>query len=479
MRVGQGHRVALDRGGPGRRRSRAVGVPGWSSPAGRCRRRPGPARVPGTRRVRSRVVRDAAGIAHITARHAARPVLRPGLRPRQERMWQMEVWRHISAGRLAELFGAEPARHRPLHPDARLAHRRAARPRRLRAGHARRPRRLRRRASTPGSTATAARSGSRSWPAGDTPEPWTDLDTVAWGKVQAWNLGGNFDTEVFRYLADATLGDPARTDELFPAYRDGAPVITPTGLPGSAGAGSDGAATAQARSTTGPATATGVTPVGPVRDRSTPRTPPPGGRWPSSGRRPSGVAGLDEADGLAVGPRDRLERLGRRAVDVGQRRRAAGQRPAPRDLDAVDLVHERPALPDGRRGLSVRRGRGVLPGRPGRGPRPQRPDRLGRHERRPRRPGPRHRDRRSRPIRPITSTRASPSRSTVRHEKIKVKGGDTGRPGGPLDAARADPQRRRGQARRRAADGPALDRHPGHRPHGSRRSWASTRRQLR
>ena len=72
---------------------------------------------------------------------------------------------------------------------------------------------------------------------GVTPEPWTDLDTVAWGKVQAWNLGGNFDTEVFRYLADQKLGDPARTDALFPAYRDGAPIITPTGLPGSGGAG--------------------------------------------------------------------------------------------------------------------------------------------------------------------------------------------------------------------------------------------------
>ena len=73
--------------------------------------------------------------------------------------------------------------------------------------------------------------------AGVTPEPWTDLDTIAWGKVQAWNLGGNFDSEVFRYLADAKLGDPARTDELFPAYREDAPVITPSGLPGSGGAG--------------------------------------------------------------------------------------------------------------------------------------------------------------------------------------------------------------------------------------------------
>ena len=35
------------------------------------------------------------------------------------------------------------------------------------------------------------------------------------------------DEELFRFLADARLGDPARTDELFPPYPDGAPVIVP------------------------------------------------------------------------------------------------------------------------------------------------------------------------------------------------------------------------------------------------------------
>ncbi len=59
-------------------------------------------------------------------------------------------------------------------------------------------------------------------------EPWTALDSVAWQKVQGWQLGGNFETEVFRMLADARLGDPALTDALFPAYRADMPVITPT-----------------------------------------------------------------------------------------------------------------------------------------------------------------------------------------------------------------------------------------------------------
>ena len=59
-------------------------------------------------------------------------------------------------------------------------------------------------------------------------EPWTALDSLAWQKVQAWQLGGNFDTEVFRMLADEQLGDLALTDQLFPAYWDTMPVITPS-----------------------------------------------------------------------------------------------------------------------------------------------------------------------------------------------------------------------------------------------------------
>ena len=117
--------------------------------------------------------------------------------------------------------------------------------------------------------------------AGVTPEPWTDLDTIAWGKVQAWNLGGNFDSEVFRYLADAKLGDPARTDELFPAYREDAPVITPTGLPGSGGAGATWTGCRQRRRQ--PRSRASK----PLPVRSARPKPPPGARSPVSARASS------------------------------------------------------------------------------------------------------------------------------------------------------------------------------------------------
>ena len=52
------------------------------------------------------VVRDATGIAHITADTTHDLFVAQGYVHASERMWQMEVWRHISAGRLAEVFGA-------------------------------------------------------------------------------------------------------------------------------------------------------------------------------------------------------------------------------------------------------------------------------------------------------------------------------------------------------------------------------------
>jgi penicillin amidase len=52
-----------------------------------------------------RIDRDASGIVWIEADTPHDLFLAQGYVHAQERMWQMEVWRHISAGRLSELFG--------------------------------------------------------------------------------------------------------------------------------------------------------------------------------------------------------------------------------------------------------------------------------------------------------------------------------------------------------------------------------------
>ena len=171
------------------------------------------------------VVRDVAGIAHIRAATVHDLFMAQGFVHAQERMWQMEVWRHIGAGRLSELFGESQ-----LDTDRFI--RTLGWPQAAERDLA---------AVTPETRRIldAYAEGVNAWldkerdslglafvVTGAKPEPWTPLDTLGWQKVQAWNLGSNMDEELFRYLADAQLGDPALTDELFPPYRDGAPVIT-------------------------------------------------------------------------------------------------------------------------------------------------------------------------------------------------------------------------------------------------------------
>jgi penicillin amidase len=216
-----------------------------------------------------RIDRDASGIVWLEADTPHDLFLAQGYVHAQERMWQMEVWRHISAGRLSELFGASTLKEDrfirtlgwrtaaardlvALSPDARAAvDAYAEGVNAWLTDH---------KGSLGLSFVVSGLKAGIGGLGGYDPEPWTALDTMAWQKVQAWQLGSNFDTEVFRMLADARLGDPARTDELFPAYGADMPVITPSGLKGSGGAGAT--ASANARSSSALAPATGRTAAG-------------------------------------------------------------------------------------------------------------------------------------------------------------------------------------------------------------------------
>ncbi len=107
------------------------------------------------------VVRDAAGIVNIFADTPHDLFLAQGYVHAQERLWQMEVWRHISAGRLSELFGKSTL------PDDRFIRTLGWRQAAQRDLDALSPRRRRfsrpmSTASTPTSTAIGASSGSRS-----------------------------------------------------------------------------------------------------------------------------------------------------------------------------------------------------------------------------------------------------------------------------------------------------------------------------
>jgi penicillin amidase len=210
------------------------------------------------------VIRDSAGIIQISADNQHDLFMAQGYVHAQERMWQMEISRRIGAGRLSELFGTSQI---DTDKYIRTLGFRVAAARDLQAMSATSKAILQAysdgvnawidehngRLSTPFVVAGAL-SGTYDI-GGYRLEPWTPLDTATWQKVQAWSLGGNVDSEIFRLLADARLGDAKRTDELFPPYDPKAPIITTSDNQGDGGAPQKKGATSDAGA---PATVTGA-----------------------------------------------------------------------------------------------------------------------------------------------------------------------------------------------------------------------------
>jgi penicillin amidase len=233
------------------------------------------------------VLRDAAGVVNIYADTPHDLFLAQGYVHAQERLWQMEVWRHISSGRLSELFGEST-----LDQDRfirTLGWRKAAEqdfaalsegPRAALDAYAQGVNGW---IDADGDLGLAfvvtGMRGGRGGIGGYDIEEWTAIDSLAWQKVQAWQLGGNFDTEVFRMLADEKLGDPKLTDALFPAYKADMPVITPS-------AAADASAPA------------GAAPAASIAPRQTASQDAAWSQVATIGRRILAIAGLDDGGGL-------------------------------------------------------------------------------------------------------------------------------------------------------------------------------------
>ncbi|MGZ6329191.1 MAG: penicillin acylase family protein [Candidatus Limnocylindrales bacterium] len=214
--------------------------------------RDGTAQLPGLS-APVRVVRDASGIPQIYADTAADLFEAQGYVHAQERMWQMEVWRHISSGRLSELFG--PSELTTDEFVRTLGWRQAAQ-RDYDAASASSKALLQAYAKGVNAWLTQHRDlglpfvvtgllGAGGGLSGYQPEPWTPVDSLAWVKVMAWQLGGNEGSEVFNLLL-AKKVDPQAVAELSPPYPSGMPVIVPTGAPGAGGAGAASVRTEQA-----------------------------------------------------------------------------------------------------------------------------------------------------------------------------------------------------------------------------------------
>ncbi|MDO8788151.1 MAG: penicillin acylase family protein [Sulfuritalea sp.] len=162
------------------------------------------------------IERDAAGIP--TVRGASRDAVLFGLGfvHAQDRLWQLETHRRIGSGRLSEAFGPGA-----LDNDKFL---RALGVRRAAAGQWQQLGGEARAAVLAYTAGINAFIGGhlRARPPeflilGLQPEPWTPEDTLAWGIMMAWDLGGNWTNELLRMRLALTM-PVARINELIPPY---------------------------------------------------------------------------------------------------------------------------------------------------------------------------------------------------------------------------------------------------------------------
>jgi penicillin amidase len=168
------------------------------------------------------VIRNDLGIPQVYADSLDDLFFAQGYVHAQDRFWEMDVRRHITAGRLSEMFGKSQ-----ITTDSflrTLGWRRIA------------EREVPMLSERSKAILTAYSKGVNAYLAdhsGDqlsleyavlglqnpdySPEPWTPADSVAWLKALAWDLRGNMDDEIYRSVMSASVGID-ETEKLFPAY---------------------------------------------------------------------------------------------------------------------------------------------------------------------------------------------------------------------------------------------------------------------
>jgi penicillin amidase len=168
------------------------------------------------------IIRDSMGVPHIYADTSRDLFLGQGYVQAQDRFFQMDFWRNISYGRLSEMFGDSQ-----IETDTfirtlgwgRLADQQYA------------------------DSSDDDRAVLDAYSAGVnayletqspsdlsfeysviellnhdyTPEPWTGAQSIAWGKVMAWDLGGNIWAEIGRSMALGVVSQE-RAEQLYPPY---------------------------------------------------------------------------------------------------------------------------------------------------------------------------------------------------------------------------------------------------------------------
>ncbi len=178
------------------------------------------------------VLRDAAGVPHIYADNVQDLFMAQGYVHAQDRFYQMDVWRHTTAGRLSEMFG-----------DATLEDDRFLR---TVGWHRVAEEEYAQLDADTRAALDAYTTGVNAYLAGRSPlavhnayavlaltgyrpaslEPWTPADSLAWAKAMAWDLGSNARDELMRVRLEKAIGLEHATDMLLDPAAD-IPVILP------------------------------------------------------------------------------------------------------------------------------------------------------------------------------------------------------------------------------------------------------------
>ncbi|KOX17024.1 penicillin amidase [Nocardiopsis sp. NRRL B-16309] len=169
------------------------------------------------------VLRDEHGVAHVYADNTHDLFMAQGFTHAQDRFWEMDFRRHVTAGRTAELFGPDQVdtdaylrtmgwRHvaeqeyELLDPDTRdYLDSYAMGVNAWLDEHE-------------GAEAGLEYALLSALNGGHTIEPWTPADSLAWLKAMAWDLGGNLQQETERAQLLAAGLSEEQVDELYPAY---------------------------------------------------------------------------------------------------------------------------------------------------------------------------------------------------------------------------------------------------------------------
>lgn len=169
------------------------------------------------------IERDAVGIPTIKASSIDDAMFGLGFVHAQDRLWQLEMHRRIGSGRLAEAFG-EPALNKDKFLRALGVKRAAA----VQWANLSQPTRETIAAYAAGINAYIQEAMEVRPPEfialGIHPEPWTAEDSLAWLIMMAWDVGGNWTTEMLR-MRLALKMPVGRVNELVPPYPGDAPLI--------------------------------------------------------------------------------------------------------------------------------------------------------------------------------------------------------------------------------------------------------------